>query len=111
MDKPPFKHRNAAFAINPSTIELVGSANQMSWILTPDSYRILDQIITGPKAGMIPFELKEDTTFSIVLNKLSLPITAKKESGSIADRLPNISIDLNKLELSTQGRNPSLTFF
>ena len=44
-------------------------------------------------------------------SKLSLPIAVQKEIRSLQDRIPDISDNLNSLEISATGNNPSLSFF
>ncbi len=106
----PYLNVDSAFAISPSSIQLMGSNNQMQWTLTPESYALLDGAITGSAKGNSPFDLKDKTTFSIALNKLFLPLDLKTKTGSILDRIPNLTFDFSKLSLSATGNNPLLSF-
>lgn len=101
---------DSSFVMDKTAIQLQGAANQITWTLTPESYRILDKLITGPTNAMVPFEIKEPSTFTFSLSKLSLPTIAKKEIRTVADRIPDIVLDMGKLQLSATGRNPLLNF-
>jgi hypothetical protein len=102
---------DSAFTIDNSSIQLQGASNQITWILTPESYKVLDQLITGINNAKIPFEINEASTFSISLTKLSLPVTPKQAIYVLADRIPGIVFDLAKLQLSSTGSNQKLSFF
>lgn len=93
-----------------SSLQLQNGNNQMIWTLTPEGYRALDQLLTSPANGLIPFEIKEASTFTIALSKLSLPLIEKPRSSSLIDRFSMIDFELAKLQLSATGRNPKLTF-
>jgi hypothetical protein len=102
---------DAAFAMDNSCLQLQGASNQMTWILTPDGYQALDQLLARQTSGLIPFEIKEASTFTIALSKLSLPMIPRQKVGSLCDRFPDMSLDLTKLQLHATGHNPKLTFF
>jgi hypothetical protein len=101
----------SSFAIDNSAIQLQGDANQISWILTPDSYKIIDKARTAASDAALPFEISQSSTFTISLAKLCLPVIAKKEIFSLFDRIPDIALDLSKLQLNASASNPKLAFF
>ena len=107
----PYLNVDSAFAIDNASIQLQGSNNQITWTLTPDGYKALDAMLTGPTKGMVPFEIKDTSTFTLTLNKLQLPVTPKTAIASLADRVPDVVFDLNALQLALSGNNPKLTFF
>lgn len=101
---------DSAFVIEGALLKLQGGANQVNWTLTPESYAILDSMITGPTKGMVPFAISDPSTFSLTLSKLSLPVAAPTQVTSLAQRIPAINWDLAQLELNLSGRNPKLAF-
>lgn len=107
----PYLSIDSAFTIDNTGVQLQGSTNQIAWTLTPEGYKALDAMLTGPTKGMVPFEFKETSTFTIALSKMSLPVTPKKSISSILDRIPDIVFDLNALQLSLSGNNPKMVFF
>jgi hypothetical protein len=75
---------------------LLLQGGNITWTLTPQGYLALDQILAGQNAGMIPFEIKEPSVFTISLSKLKMPLQA---------------FDLAKLEIIATGRNLKLIFW
>jgi hypothetical protein len=102
---------NAGFMMDSSCLQLQSGNNQLTWTLTPDGYKALDQILVRTTHELIPFEIKEASTFTVLLSQLSLPIIPKSTIRSLIDRIPDIDFDLTKLQLNVTGRNPKLTFF
>lgn len=51
---------DSAFLIDPSGLQLQGTTNHLSWVLTPESYKVLDQIITTPKALALKAALQRE---------------------------------------------------
>ncbi len=109
---------DSGFLIDNSSVQLQGSNNQISWTLTPEGYKALDQWIVGTKTGFIPFEIKEPSTFSISLSKLSLPLAVKQQEAQKAGSCNtasfstrSVEFDLQKLQFYASARNPKLTFF
>jgi hypothetical protein len=107
----PYLNFDMGVVIANNSMQLQGTNNQLTWILTPESYKSLDLLLTNQTQGLIPFEIKESSTFTATLSKLSLPVTAKQKVGSLIDRFPNLDFDLGKLQLSATGRNPKLIFY
>ncbi len=97
--------------IDQGGVQLQGSTNQVIWTLTPDAYKALDQMVTGPTNGQVPFSLSEASIFTLSLSKLTLPVTPKAQIASFADRFPAIAFDLKQLQLGFTGRNPKAAFF
>lgn len=107
----PYLNLNSTFAIDPKSIDLQGAKNQVNWTLTPEGYKTLDALLTGPTTGAIPFELQEKSTFAIQLDKLHLPLSPKTAVATLADRIPQIALNLGDLEAVATVRNPALNFF
>ncbi len=101
---------DSAFEIVSTGINLQGTSNQATWILTPESYKVLDRFITGPNNAAVPFEILEPSIFTISLNALSIPTIPKQETTSLGSRIPDILFDLNKIKLGLAGHNPKLSF-
>jgi hypothetical protein len=110
----PYLNIDSAFVIDNTGIKLQGNTQQLSWILTPESYALLDQMMTGPKSGpktnQVPFQLSEQSTFTISLSKLFFPVIPKQNVATLSDRIPEIAWDLDKLQLGATGRNSKLAF-
>ncbi len=96
---------DAAFVVDRTSLRLQGNNNQLTWTLTPESYRAFDALMTGPTKGMAPFDLKEPSTFTITLSKMVLPVATKQS------RIPDVVFDMNALQLTANGTNPKLTFY
>jgi hypothetical protein len=107
----PLLNVDSTFIVDSAGVRLQGAATQIQWILTQDSYGIFDAMITGANQTAVPFKVDENSTFTLSLSKLSLPILPKKDTGTLTDRIPEIAFDLAKLQLNASGKNPSLTFF
>lgn len=58
---------DSAFVIDNTGLQLQGTTNQLSWILTPESYKVLDQMITGPK--WMSFRNPESSEIELVSSK------------------------------------------
>ena len=65
---------DTGFAMNNGSLQLQGANQQISWTLTPESYKVLDSWIVSANQQLVPFEIKEPSVFSITLSKLSLPV-------------------------------------
>lgn len=99
---------DTAFVVDSSSVRLQGTTNQLSWILTPESYALLDSATTGFKNTKVPFELSGPSTFAISLSKLFLPVLPKQGPNT---RIPQGPFDLSKLQMSGTARNSNLSFF
>jgi hypothetical protein len=117
---------DTGFAMNNGILQLQGGNQQISWTLTPESYKVLDAWIVSANQQLVPFEIKEPSVFSITLSKLSLPVAPGQEpkpapkdqactqglaGAQLASRFPSFAFDLSKLELNASARNPKLTFY
>jgi hypothetical protein len=101
----------SSLLIDQTKIQLQTSPTQMSWTLTPESYRALDSLLTHPTQNFMPFELKEPTTFSCTVSKLFIPIKPKVSVHSFADRFPQVALDPLSILITAQGNNPKMTIF
>ena len=102
---------DTAFLIEDSRLQIQGNNNKIAWTLTPEGYQALDLLITGPKKGMIPFELKEPSTFTLTLTKMDLPVTPKAQINALLDRIPSIVFDIQSLQIAATGSNSSLNVY
>lgn len=92
-------------------LHLQGSNNQVVMTLTPEGYQALDKILANQTSGLIPFEIKDPSTLTINLSKLSLPVTREQKITSFQSRFPEIQFDLFNLQMSISGRDPNLIIF
>jgi hypothetical protein len=102
---------DVGFVMDNSCLQLQNGNNQLTWTLTSEGYKALDQILTGEANELIPFEINEASTFIVSLSKFALPIVPKAKVNSFIDRIPNIDFNLAKFQFNATGRNPKLTFF
>src|SRR5581483_1037758 len=132
---------DSSFLIDSSGLQLQGAMHQLSWVLTPESYKALDQIITAPKA--LAFKAALLREIQLVSSKKKnqtkksppLPSTLPKPQPSPFEisepstflislsklslpgvpkpgsRIPDIVFDLTKLQLNATARNSKLSFF
>lgn len=102
---------DAAFLIQGNRLQIQGNNNKITWTMTPEGYEALDVLITGPKKGMIPFELKDSSTFTLSLTKMDFPVTPKAQINALVDRIPDIIIDIHSMEIAATGSDSSLNIY
>ena len=86
---------DSAFVIDGAGLQLQGGANQLTWVLTPESYQVLDRMITGSKT--LSFRTAEQREIDLVASKKK---NKAKDSAPVAQPKPPAKPQPSPFEIS-----------
>ncbi len=96
-------YMTCALGLNADTngLKLKNSPAEISWVLTPERYQILDKLLTG--GANSPFELHAPTTFQFLLSQLQIPFSLESEGQKM--------FEFGQSLINASGKAGTLEFF